>query len=293
MSFKDVGSGGAHAASAAHKPASPVVRAAAASDPALSQLTDSLRNYEVRLLRCCCCCCRCCDDGLVCAVREQQNVNLLRTQLSSSRRMAGNEGREMCVRPPLLASFSPLTACCCFVSVCFLFFPGVGRLMAQLRVLSDLEQRTHQQIQEQTRVLDSLPRADAAPKRVIVSKLSKDFDRLKQAHQSLVQQVAAMAQAQMEQMEREQHIENQLKVQMQAKAIEEEILREREQDILRINRDLRLINEMYKDLAAVVTQQQESVNEIAKSTEAAHAKAEEGLQQVTKAAELQTVCTIS
>lgn len=63
--------------------------------------------------------------------------------------------------------------------------------------------------------------------------------------------------------------------------------------MLRINKDLRLINEMYKDLASVVVQQNDDVKEIARTTDAAHAQAEEGLKQVNKAAEYQTVCTIS
>jgi t-SNARE complex subunit (syntaxin) len=70
-------------------------------------------------------------------------------------------------------------------------------------------------------------------------------------------------------------------------------VREREEGILKINQDLTLINEMYKDLAHAVQTQQADIDDIAQATTESHARAAQGLDQLQKAAAYQVTCTIS
>ena len=74
--------------------------------------------------------------------------------------------------------------------------------------------------------------------------------------------------------------------------IEEMIIEERNKDIQRLNHDLVLVNEMFKDMAEIVDRQGEAVETIHKTTEESHTRAAAGLEQVNKASELQPGCTI-
>lgn len=75
----------------------------------------------------------------------------------------------------------------------------------------------------------------------------------------------------------------------------EEIMREREEEIRGINRGMHQVNEIYKDLAHIVGSQQEQVDQIETQMEDAVTNADAGLTQVEKANELygQSNCTIS
>lgn len=74
-------------------------------------------------------------------------------------------------------------------------------------------------------------------------------------------------------------------LQLQEDRLNEEIMREREQEIRNINRGMHQVNEIYKDLAHIVASQQDDVDQIETQMEDARANAESGLQQVEKANE--------
>jgi len=74
-------------------------------------------------------------------------------------------------------------------------------------------------------------------------------------------------------------------LQLQEDRLHEEIMREREEEIRNINHGMHTVNEIYKDLAHIVGQQQEQIDQIENQMEDSRANAESGLQQVEKANE--------
>ncbi|EGB08451.1 hypothetical protein AURANDRAFT_71610 [Aureococcus anophagefferens] len=85
----------------------------------------------------------------------------------------------------------------------------------------------------------------------------------------------------------------QLQVAMQEEAINDAILREREEEIREINQNVHKVNEIFRDLATLVDKQQGEVDQIGELVEKSHAHAEKGLDQVQKAAKLQPSCVVS
>ncbi len=75
--------------------------------------------------------------------------------------------------------------------------------------------------------------------------------------------------------------------------IEAAIIEERERDIKRINNDLVLVNEMFKDMANLVEKQGVVVTQIAEQTDISRERAEAGLGEVKQAADYQPGCTFS
>jgi hypothetical protein len=91
----------------------------------------------------------------------------------------------------------------------------------------------------------------------------------------------------------EQHrIQQQL--QIQEDRLHEEIMREREEEIRNINKGMHTVNEIYKDLAHIVGQQQHDIDKIEAQMEDSRNNAESGLKQVEKANEKygQSNCSI-
>ena len=74
-------------------------------------------------------------------------------------------------------------------------------------------------------------------------------------------------------------------LQLEEDRLHEEIMREREEEIRNINTGMHTVNEIYKDLAHIVGQQQEQIDQIENQMEDSRANAESGLQQVEKANE--------
>jgi t-SNARE complex subunit (syntaxin) len=77
----------------------------------------------------------------------------------------------------------------------------------------------------------------------------------------------------------------QQQLQLQQDRLQEEIMREREEEIRKINRGMHQVNEIYKDLAHIVGSQQEQVDQIEDKMEDARNTAQSGLDQVHKANE--------
>ena len=75
--------------------------------------------------------------------------------------------------------------------------------------------------------------------------------------------------------------------------IDEAIAEERDRDLRQINNDLKMVNEMFRDVAQLVEDQAAPIDEIAEMTEMSNARAEAGLEQVQQAARYQPGCSIS
>jgi hypothetical protein len=80
---------------------------------------------------------------------------------------------------------------------------------------------------------------------------------------------------------------------MVGQQIDELLAEEREQEILKMNQDLKMVNEMFKDMAEIVQEQGAMVQQVAETTENANSRAKEGLKQVEQAAGYQSSCTIT
>jgi hypothetical protein len=82
-----------------------------------------------------------------------------------------------------------------------------------------------------------------------------------------------------------QQQQQQIQLQLQQDRLNEEIMREREEEIRKINHGMHQVNEIYKDLAHIVGQQQEQVDQIEDKMEDARNTAQSGLDQVHQANE--------
>ncbi|KAG5193049.1 hypothetical protein JKP88DRAFT_240698 [Tribonema minus] len=87
--------------------------------------------------------------------------------------------------------------------------------------------------------------------------------------------------------------QQQLQAQMAEEAINQAIIEETEAELGAINKSLHAVHEIFKDLASMVSQQQEQVEHIEEQTEAAHQRAQQGLAQVQQASHYQPSCSIS
>ena len=76
-----------------------------------------------------------------------------------------------------------------------------------------------------------------------------------------------------------------MQLQMQEDRLAEEIIREREEEIRNINKGMHTVNEIYKDLAHIVGDQQDDIDAIENQMEDANNNAQAGLNQVQKANE--------
>ena len=72
----------------------------------------------------------------------------------------------------------------------------------------------------------------------------------------------------------------------------QEIMRERNTEIRAINEQMANVNEIFKDLAHIVNNQQEDVDNIETMMEKSHEHAKAGLEQVKKANEYQKGCVL-
>merc|ERR1740130_2110976 len=82
-----------------------------------------------------------------------------------------------------------------------------------------------------------------------------------------------------------QTILQQQQIQLQQDRLQEEIMREREDEIRAINKGMHQVNEIYKDLAHIVGEQQDDVDQIESKMEESKTAAQSGYEQVSKANE--------
>jgi hypothetical protein len=79
--------------------------------------------------------------------------------------------------------------------------------------------------------------------------------------------------------------QQQQRLQLMEDRLHEQIMREREDEIRTINQGMHTVNEIYKDLAHIVSTQQENIDQIETQMEDSKANAENGLKQVELANE--------
>ena len=176
----------------------------------------------------------------------------------------------------------------------------------QIADINSVELRLRNQLEAQTRQLDQLPRTEIAKSRIALGKLSKDFERVKA---TLVLMIAEAGMVTVEAVDTagshgkgenktvfdmgpqsngtpKAHSKGgmQFQNQLQGQEVDDQIAEERERDILKMNQDLRLVNEMFKDMAEIVEKQNPAIEQIATTTEASHERAKAGLEQVQQAA---------
>ncbi len=183
-------------------------------------------------------------------------------------------------------------------------------LDAQISDIQALETRIRNQLESQTKQLDQLPRAEIAKSRIALVKLTKDFERVKATADLTISEAAAVkvdlnsksnAGSSLDQKDTVFQMGNQsnspskpkammkggelqFENQLQGQAVDDLIAEERERDILKMNQDLRLVNEMFKDMAQIVEKQQPAIEQVAVAAEASHERAKAGLEQVQQAA---------
>ncbi|CAM9337528.1 unnamed protein product [Ectocarpus sp. 12 AP-2014] len=192
-----------------------------------------------------------------------------------------------------------------------------GQCRCQLQVIDELREKIQGQMRLQQQQAEGASRQDAARLSAMNSKLTKDFNRVnaialdlgKQAERRM-REVDAQRQSQVEEDEEQARVafagagdgqeqgmrqvqQRRERVQMQEEAINTAIIQETEEELQQINKSLYKVNEIYRDLANIVEQQQEAVEEIETNTEGAHARAQEGLVQVQKANDYQPSCVVS
>ena len=72
-----------------------------------------------------------------------------------------------------------------------------------------------------------------------------------------------------------------------------DIVAERSAALQGINKDMRIVNEIFKDLALIVNEQQDDIDNIENLVEASHEHSKAGLEQIQKANEYQQGCVLS
>eukprot|EP01038_Epipyxis_sp_PR26KG_P012875 gene12875-17253_t len=200
-----------------------------------------------------------------------------------------------------------------------------SELDSQIREIRDIESKLKNQLDHQLQQLETLPRTESAAKRAQLGKLQKDFERLKVSVQSLLSE-SQLIKVSLDIPESDTFARTgdtssknransndnfvgggvgrgggfmqdqqlmQLKPVMQGHEVDEAIMEERERDIKKMNQDLMMVNEMFKDVANLVQQQEEQVVKIQTDTEVSHERAKAGLEQVQQAAAYQPTCSIS
>lgn len=198
------------------------------------------------------------------------------------------------------------------------------RYRVQVDVLKQLGDKLERQLQVQESQLESLPRTEASKKRATHIKLAKDFRRVEATFKNVqleTRRKRARLQEERAQAGQQSHVEQDDELQKQlvqedvriyiiyihesfslfvhspyllvTKRVHEEIMREREEEIRNINRGMHQVNEIYKDLAHIVGDQQEQIDTIETQMEDSKANAEKGLAHVVKANDKASSCVVS
>mmetsp|Transcript_46253 Transcript_46253/g.46941 ORF Transcript_46253/g.46941 Transcript_46253/m.46941 type:complete len:295 (-) Transcript_46253:420-1304(-) len=192
---------------------------------------------------------------------------------------------------------------------CILNNSTIIRYKAQSDVLRELESRLKQQMKGQRARLgnqSSTASSTTNAHKQALLKLERDFERVQSTvvatkskvtkQQKQYQQRGAAASAARQQQEEvdaannannhpnsaQQKLQQQQLV-LQQDRLQEEIMKEREAEIRQINKGMHQVNEIYKDLAHIVGEQQEMVDGIETKMEDTKTSAQAGLEQISKA----------
>jgi len=197
----------------------------------------------------------------------------------------------------------------------------------QIRGLRDLENKLKNQLDNLARQMESAPKSsETVQKRIALGKLQKDFERVKVGLHAITTESALIKvttdvggsgsgssssgsggtgvftggrfsrteDVAQYNNSNTQGREGPILIQhMVGAEVDAAIMEERERDIRKINKDLALVNEMFKDMAQIVESQGTMIEEIHETTEKSHDRAKAGLAQVQQAAAYQPGCLIS
>jgi len=189
----------------------------------------------------------------------------------------------------------------------------------QLEVIQQLGQRIETQLRSHESRLSTLPRSEASSLRTTHIKLTRDYRLVEQQFRNLqldVKRKRSLAEVRQrevvrmeeEERERRRREENkggvgeeemteegmQWQMQIQEDKINEEIMREREAEIKNIHKGMHQVNEIYKDLAHLVDEQQEGIDQIETQMEDTKENTATGLKHIEKANQSsQSQCIIS
>lgn len=183
---------------------------------------------------------------------------------------------------------------------------------AQVEVIHQLGEKIITQLQAQEQLMGTMSITESSRSRATHIKLTKDFRwvekqfkniqfQSKQKRNAIEAENALMLedlkkQSALNNQEMDQVESHQARVQMQLRSdrVTEEIMREREEEMRKINTQMHQVNEIYKDLGNIVSYQQDQVDEVEQHMEDANKNAESGLQQIEKAsANMDKGCVIS
>lgn len=200
-----------------------------------------------------------------------------------------------------------------------------GQYTCQFGVVADIRRKIEEELARQRLEIDAedMSRQEAARLRATHAKLTKDLHRVS----GILTDLETEATHRMEELDRK-HAENaayeaalaarlfgnsdrdgsgrytqntqmqtqiqaQKQAQIQEEAVNQAIIEETEAELTQINKSLHVVHEIFKDLAGLVSQQQEQVDMIEVTTESAHQRAQQGLAQVQKASHYQPGCSVS
>jgi t-SNARE complex subunit (syntaxin) len=172
----------------------------------------------------------------------------------------------------------------------------------QVDVTSQLHSRVQRHISSASSRLTSgdLPRTESARLRTTVVKLEKDFKKIEQRALKAREEFNRKRSASSGPMpggsrEDEGGIDlNNIQFQkvQTHDLVQSSIIQERDVEIRKINKEMATVNEIFKDLAGIVNEQQEEIDNIETLMENSNAHARAGLEQVRQANEYQSGCSV-
>ncbi|KAL7507572.1 hypothetical protein ACHAXN_004737 [Cyclotella atomus] len=179
----------------------------------------------------------------------------------------------------------------------------------QSEIINQLSTKISNQLTTLEQRLSTLPRTEATPLRSTHVKLSRDYALVQQKYRMVLLDVKkrrSLMEVKRDEEDRRLHHNNSYQegngmmegvekneeivrrqMQIQEDRINEEIMREREEEIRNIHKGMHQVNEIYKDLANLVDNQQEGIDQIETQMEGAKDNTATGLKHIEKANEHQ------
>jgi len=166
----------------------------------------------------------------------------------------------------------------------------------QIDVIRQLGSKIEVELKEKGQAMTTMSRTNASRSRTTYAKLTRDYRHVESTFKNMLLEakrkrnnLEAQRREEAEVEKRKQfeegvgHDTARLQMQIKDDRINEEIMREREDEIRNINKGMHQVNEIYKDLAHIISSQQEHVDEVEEHMERANESTEAGLKQIEKA----------
>mmetsp|Transcript_16648 Transcript_16648/g.33969 ORF Transcript_16648/g.33969 Transcript_16648/m.33969 type:complete len:237 (+) Transcript_16648:160-870(+) len=182
---------------------------------------------------------------------------------------------------------------------------GVQQVRALMRNLDEFSSHLAKSLSCFEREIETRPRGEIGVLRARHQKLQKDFRMVHQQYtdiQTLATiKLEAVPSSDVREMAPQtqgsaapEHHQTRSQMSVHDDAINEEIMREREEEIRGIHQTVTKVNEVFKDLADIVHEQQQEIDAVQSMIGRSHEHAQSGLRQVEKASETQeSTCGIS